>query len=243
MSRSAQKSHIFMCRYCGKTFYVAPSGKWKKGMWSGKTCCCSSHLHAWQKLSRSRGHFKPGHIPYNKGLKGIHYSSATEFKKGNIPASHKPIGTIVLRHHKNRNDHGQNFIKVAEPNKWMSYTRFVWEKDNGPVPKGMTLAHLNHDTHDDSPKNLKLMTKAENINYHRALLCSFRKPRKWEIPIELLWRINRGEISQKDAAEEIGCTPNVISFRLKKLAKLKNIEAYEKSNHIPLKRYSERQLA
>jgi hypothetical protein len=27
--------------------------------------------------------FKPGNVPHNKGVKGLHYSPATEFKKGN----------------------------------------------------------------------------------------------------------------------------------------------------------------
>lgn len=39
------------------------------------------------KGHRNSGSFKKEHIPWNKGLKGIHLSPSTEFKKGHVPAN------------------------------------------------------------------------------------------------------------------------------------------------------------
>ena len=46
--------------------------------------------------------FKKGHIPWNKGMKGIHTSPETEFKKGERPPTWCPVGTIRKRKDKNR---------------------------------------------------------------------------------------------------------------------------------------------
>ncbi len=44
-----------------------------------------------------RGQFEKGHIPWNKGIKGLHLSPSTEFKKGHLPANTKYDGCLSLR--------------------------------------------------------------------------------------------------------------------------------------------------
>jgi hypothetical protein len=94
----------------------------------------------------------------------------------------------------------------------------------------MLIVHPNHDSLDDSPENLTAMTRTESMNYHRTHIVSYRRPRKWNIPIEILWKINRGEMTQDEAAIEIGCHISVIYSRLQKLRKLKDAVAYKKYN-------------
>ena len=44
------------------------------------------------------GHFEPGHIPANKGKKGVRYKGCekTWFKKGHVPYNHVPVNTEVM---------------------------------------------------------------------------------------------------------------------------------------------------
>lgn len=104
--------------------------------------------------------FKKGQVPPNKGVKGISYegSKPTQFKKGSKPANYRPVGTI------RETRDGYLEIKVAEGmHKWRLLHRVVWERMNGPIPKGINLILL-----DGNPKNIKitnlsLVTKAQNM--------------------------------------------------------------------------------
>lgn len=109
--------------------------------------------------------FKKGHIPWNKGIKGIHNSPNTEFKKGRVSKNKRDIGSITLRTHKGET---RQWIKVAEPNKWKLYSVYLWETYNGmKPPKGYVIHHINKDKLDDRIDNLKLLSRSEHINIHR----------------------------------------------------------------------------
>jgi predicted nucleic acid-binding Zn ribbon protein len=43
---------------------------------------------------------------------------------------------------------------------------YVWEKHNGPVPKGMSIHHIDHDKDNNDISNLTLMDSQEHRNYH-----------------------------------------------------------------------------
>lgn len=73
-------------------------------------------------IRRSDGTFVKGSIPWNKGLHIDLSNGKGQFKKGTIPPQHHEVGYIA--HHKD----GYSFIKVAEPQKWQLYQRYVWEK-------------------------------------------------------------------------------------------------------------------
>ena len=79
--------------------------------------------------------FKKGHIPSNKGQKGISYPGMkpTQFKKGNRPASWVPLGSERIT------KDGYVQVKIAEgklQHSWRGKHILVWESANGPVPKG-----------------------------------------------------------------------------------------------------------
>lgn len=84
---------------------------------------------AWNKglhvdLSSGKGQFKKGHIPWNKGLHKDLSHGKGQFRKGNRPPRYRPVGSI--RHQKD----GYTYIKVADPNKWVLYHRFLYEKEH-----------------------------------------------------------------------------------------------------------------
>lgn len=77
--------------------------------------------------------FKKGHVPANKGKKGMGGWKPTQFKKGQKPANWVPIGSERV------NADGYIDIKIADGKKqknWKGKHIIAWEKENGPVPKG-----------------------------------------------------------------------------------------------------------
>lgn len=71
-----------------------------------------------------------------------------------------PVGTVVIR--EDRDSTGRKrltrYIKVQAsglPQKrWIQYSRWWWEKNKGPVPKGQLVLHKDGDTLNDAPENL-----------------------------------------------------------------------------------------
>ncbi len=113
--------------------------------------------------------FYKGQRSWNKGRKGVSFpgSEKTQFKKGHLPSNHKHVGTIRLIYRDDRDQGPYREIKVSGiiegRHKWISYAKYVWEKANGPVPKGSLVFHSNGDRLDDSPENLRLITRRENM--------------------------------------------------------------------------------
>lgn len=105
--------------------------------------------------------FSKGHEPANKGQKGIHLSPATEFKKGNIPANHKPVGSERV------NRDGYIEVKVAEPRTWRLKHRVVWEREYGPIPKGYAVIFADGDPLNCEAENLMLITRKELLIANR----------------------------------------------------------------------------
>ena len=111
-------------------------------------------------LNTGRGNrFEKGHVPHNKGSKG-YYSSGMEkgwFKKGHAPLNYRPLGSERI------NVDGYIEIKVKDPNKWQLKHRYLWEKENGKVPKGMVLIFKDNNKLNIDPDNLILISRAENM--------------------------------------------------------------------------------
>lgn len=118
--------------------------------------------------------FPKGHVPVNKGLKLSEYMTAeqiekvkqTSFKKGNIPhnTATEGDGAIRIRHdHKNRSGNRKyKFIRLSL-GKWELLHKYMWEKENGPVPEGHCLWFKNQDSLDCRLENLELITREENM--------------------------------------------------------------------------------
>lgn len=72
-------------------------------------------------------------------------SKLSQFKKGNVPRNRKPLGEVFLR------SDGYLWIKVQDGHlngNWKQFHRYIWELENGPVPKGHKIIFL-----DGNPKN------------------------------------------------------------------------------------------
>lgn len=102
--------------------------------------------------------FRKGHKSWNRGMKGIHMSPQTEFKKGNKPATTKYNGAITIR---NRNQTPYQYIRISECN-WMLLHRKVWEDANGPIPRGHVIRFKNGDTLDARLENLECISRSEH---------------------------------------------------------------------------------
>ena len=111
------------------------------------------------RLDGERGRatrFQPGQSGWNKGMKGLQIGGkATQFKKGQIPHNHLPIGTEVMA------TIGFLKVKVGEPNEWEWVHKRNWIAAHGPIPKGMVLAFKDGNRRNCAMENLELVSRRE----------------------------------------------------------------------------------
>jgi len=132
---------------------------------------------------KATGQFAKGNqVVWNKGMKGIHISPDTEFKKGNEPHNTKYDGCISVRFHK-RDNRQQKYIRISK-GKWQLLNRYVWEKHNGKLDKDMVVRHIDGDTMNCDISNLKLVTMREN-------LIANQDREKMRESIKKAWKIER----------------------------------------------------
>ena len=110
--------------------------------------------------------FKVGHVPWNKGKKGLRLSPTTEFKKGQRGIKWVQVGTKTIRTDKGGKQ--RRWIKVSEPNIWIEYAKFVWIQNNGAISKGYVIHHIDKNTLNDDISNLALVSRKAHINIHRV---------------------------------------------------------------------------
>lgn len=108
--------------------------------------------------------FRKGHSTWNKHLKGLHLSPATEFKKGNRPHNVTPVGTVRVRQHKG--DSPRAWVKVAEPNRWQLRAVYVWTLVHGAPARGVVIHHRDRNTLNDSPSNLEAISRRDHFLHH-----------------------------------------------------------------------------
>lgn len=101
------------------------------------------------------GQFKPGHIPGNKGRKGVDGWEPTQFKRGHRPHNYMPVGTECVK------GDGYIWVKIADPGKWKQKHLLIWEKQNGPVPKGHKVIFGDGDRQNLDLSNLILVTNKQ----------------------------------------------------------------------------------
>lgn len=114
-------------------------------------------ISRWRKNNKIRcgrdSKFKVGMKPTAGVIKkGEHRSRATEFKKGNDNGCSLPVGTEICTM-------GYWKRKIANPNKWMWRSRWIWEQANPPLKPGEVLIHIDGNTENDSLENLRLTTR------------------------------------------------------------------------------------
>lgn len=103
--------------------------------------------------------FKKGLKPWNKGMKGLACGGMeTRFKKGQAPQNAYPVGTIKLVH-----DKMTHVIKYAKgKRKWKYLSRYIWEQEHGPIPKGHVIRFKDGDTQNYSLDNLECISRSEH---------------------------------------------------------------------------------
>lgn len=102
--------------------------------------------------------FTKGQDSWNKGTKGICAGGIkTQFKKGQKPHNYKPVGSERV------NADGYIDVKIADPNKWKAKHRLLWEKENGPIPKGHVIIFGDGNRLNFQQDNLILVSKSQLV--------------------------------------------------------------------------------
>ncbi len=116
-----------------------------------------------RKRRLEKTYFKKGFIPWNKNLKGLHFSPDTEFKKGHLPVNTTYDGCIRVRiGHKDRKGRRYKWIRIAK-SKWIMLQHYNWLNSGREIPKGYLLACKDGNTLNCEPDNWELITRAENL--------------------------------------------------------------------------------
>ena len=129
--------------------------------WKAKT----ARMNRGRRLNPA-GEFKPGHVPWSKGKKGlaIHPNSRKGWFKpgdirGNAARKYRFVGKITIR--TDKTGAKRRWIKVSDngrpQDRWIPLARYLYEREHGPIPPGCFIVHGNGDTLDDGPDNLLLM--------------------------------------------------------------------------------------
>lgn len=166
------------CRQCGGKFTV-PHYRRETAKYCGHSCKGVAHAaerfnkgpKPWAAANleghrhKSTSRFKPGFEPWNKGVEGLRLSPHSEFKKGRASEIKEEIGAEKAR---TRRGETRYFVKVAQPSVWVPRARFVWEANNGPLPAGHVVHHIDRNPQNDAIENLQAMTRSEHAREHYA---------------------------------------------------------------------------
>jgi hypothetical protein len=115
------------------------------------------------------GHFSKGQTSWNKGKKGYMGPNATSFADGHVPHNKRRLWSERI------SKDGYVEISVPERNPYTGHpTRFkhkhlwLWECENGPVPKGCAVVFKDGDSRNFEKDNLILVSRAEllSMNLH-----------------------------------------------------------------------------
>lgn len=92
---------------------------------------------------------------YESGIQLGLVSSNSGIARGERHWRHRSVGDFQVKK-------GYVRIKVAEPNVWMQYQRYVWEKAHpGESAEGMAVIFMDGNTRNFDPSNLERVTRAE----------------------------------------------------------------------------------
>ena len=113
--------------------------------------------------------YEPGHVPWQKGRKGIRMSPATEFRTGNVAANTRPLWSERLDAQSAR-----ILIKIPEPDphtsaatRWVDKARWVWAQNYGAIPADHVVSMKDGDLTNCTPENLTLLTRDEILQLNR----------------------------------------------------------------------------
>jgi hypothetical protein len=127
------------------------------------------------KLKNGRDcRIRPGQVPHNKGKKG---SCSSGSEKGWFKPGQKPVNTLPLGSERINVD-GYVEVKYSEKsgppkNRWKGKHVLMWEKANGPVPKGHAVIFADGNRRNVKLGNLVLVSRRElRVLNHTNMLAS-----------------------------------------------------------------------
>jgi hypothetical protein len=92
---------------------------------------------------------------YESGIQLGLAASNSNIPRGEKCWRHRPVGSFQEKKNYVR-------IKVAEPNVWMQYQRYVWEQNHpGESSEGMTIIFMDGNNRNFEPSNLERVTRGE----------------------------------------------------------------------------------
>jgi hypothetical protein len=113
------------------------------------------------------GFFPKGHVPANKGVKGVYYPGCEKgwYKKGHVPWDYMPVGSERM------NSNGYIDVKVSDTAKpvqrrWKAKHVILWEKAHGKVPQGHCVIFLDGNRRNITLNNLEMISMPV-----RAVMC------------------------------------------------------------------------
>lgn len=115
-----------------------------------------------------------GKSPWNKGLRGIHLSQETEFRKGSsgFNGKHSLKTKQKMRELKLKNGYIRDGYKILTFfNRRILEHHAVWMQANNfyRIPKGFVIHHINQNKLDNRPENLALLDKQTHDKLHWIL--------------------------------------------------------------------------
>ena len=91
---------------------------------------------------------------YRKGF-NLEAMKSANHHRGEKHHKHKPVGSL-------QETKGYVRIKIAEPNQWMQYQRYVWEQHHpGESAKGMVVIFMDGNSRNFEPSNLERVSRGE----------------------------------------------------------------------------------
>lgn len=140
-----------------------------------------------------RTQFRKGQAAHNKGKKQLTTGrmAETQFRKGNLPHTTAAVGTLVI------DENGYTKIKIAMPNVWQFYQRYLWEQRTGKkVSPDCAVVFKDGDRKNFDEKNLEMISRAELSRRNRNKF--YQYPPEFQQIIRTLGGLKRSINNRKE---------------------------------------------
>ena len=123
------------------------------------------------------GRFEKGCQSHNKGKKWDDFMTAeaqdkakkTLFKAGHVPSNKCTVGSI------RKTSDGYLKIKIAEPDKWMAYHKYIYQAEYGRIPPGKQITFADGNPENCTIGNIIIESKAQNVRKNQLHLHGYDK--------------------------------------------------------------------
>ncbi len=140
--------------------------------------------------------FTKGHIPANKGIKGVSFpgTEATQFKPGSRSLNWLPVGSTRVC-----GKDGYILMKMAEGiNQYRPIHRIIWARMHGPVPTGHVVIFVDRNKLNISIINLSLITNAENCKRNSFHNYGKEIAKAYQLKGQITRQINKRRKAQRE---------------------------------------------